>query len=373
MDHAHVFLLPSLLTHLSATAQHPSYFLSKLCSAAPGATISDEEDMPWGEQAQLAIEQEAGFRRSLGGRPKPDRHSAVGPNHMRCLPEEEDCWLSSSARTKFLGKSLQQQRRSTGRLRCRAVPSCHGCHNPDSAGQVSACLTPVDIADQSNCSISSGSSCRLQASSGESSSGMHIMRGRRQQQQGGQLQCVSTAYSSDVKSIHSRHLWQLRSHQQHSMHSRAQSMHSSRQGSAHRHQDGGMHCLHSVQATCPDIGRQCGLKMAADSRCQPTRHVPPPWSQQRCKQSSTRSQGMLESGSDTSPAGRCMLGASQQGAGSAPGRVFGLQQVQSKRTGHLRHHVQLARPLRLLVNQHSSSTLLKQPSHLLRMKALMTC
>lgn len=365
-----MFTLPSLLTHLSL--QHPSYFLSKLCSAAPGGTISDEEDMPWGEQAQLAIEQEAGFRKNQWGRPKPDSRSAVGPNHMRCLPEEEDCWLSKknpSGRTEFLGRSLHQHGRSADRLRCRAGPSHHGCHNPDNIAQVSACRTSVDIAEQSSCGISgsTGSSCRSEASNDSSHGGMH---GRGQQQQGCQLQCVSTAYSSDVKSVHSRHLWQLRSHQQHSMHSmhsRTHSMHSSRQDSAHCHQDGGMQCLHSVQATCPDTSRQCGCRLASDSRCRSIRHAPPPWSQQRCKQSCTRSQGMLEAGRGTNLAGRCMLGASQQGAGSMPGRVFGLQQVQSKRAGHLRHHVQLARPMRLLVNQHSSSTLLKQPSHLLRM------
>ena len=55
-----------------------------------GGTISDDEDMAWGEQAQLAVEENAPhkqFPKGPGGNPKIDRRSTTGSNFMRCLPQ----------------------------------------------------------------------------------------------------------------------------------------------------------------------------------------------------------------------------------------------------------------------------------------------
>ena len=52
--------------------------------------MSDDEDMAWGEQAQLAVEENAPhkqFPKGPGGNPKIDRRSTTGSNFMRCLPD----------------------------------------------------------------------------------------------------------------------------------------------------------------------------------------------------------------------------------------------------------------------------------------------
>ena len=64
-----------------------------MCGA--GGTMSDDEDMAWGEQAQLAVEENAPhkqFPKGPGGNPKVDRRSIfTGSNFMRCLPDRSAC------------------------------------------------------------------------------------------------------------------------------------------------------------------------------------------------------------------------------------------------------------------------------------------
>lgn len=59
-----------------------------------GGTITDDEDMAWGEQAQLAVEENAPHKKfpmGPGGNPKTDRRSTTGSNFMRSLPDRYSC------------------------------------------------------------------------------------------------------------------------------------------------------------------------------------------------------------------------------------------------------------------------------------------
>lgn len=88
--------------------------------------MSDEEDVVWGEQAQLAVEREMNPPKGPGGNPKVDRRSTTGSNFMRCLPDQATSLTSD--RTPFLGSTTtlaqqrcQRRRRSKfGTQLCRA-------------------------------------------------------------------------------------------------------------------------------------------------------------------------------------------------------------------------------------------------------------
>ena len=92
-------------------------------------TMSDEEDMAWGEQAQIAVERELNPPKGPGGNPKVDRRSTTGSNFMRCLPDQATSLTQLTPdRTPFLGGSTaivqpqcQRRRRSKfGMHLCRA-------------------------------------------------------------------------------------------------------------------------------------------------------------------------------------------------------------------------------------------------------------
>lgn len=75
---------------------------------------SDEEDMAWGEQAQIAADMELSPKppQGPGGNPKVDRRSATGSNFMRCLPDQATSLTSFTCdRRTYLGGSAVVQRR----------------------------------------------------------------------------------------------------------------------------------------------------------------------------------------------------------------------------------------------------------------------
>ncbi|KAL3146246.1 hypothetical protein ABBQ32_002949 [Trebouxia sp. C0010 RCD-2024] len=79
-----------------------------------GTMSSDEEDMAWGEQAQIAADMELSPKppQGPGGNPKVDRRSATGSNFMRCLPDQATSLTSFTCdRRTYLGGSAVVQRR----------------------------------------------------------------------------------------------------------------------------------------------------------------------------------------------------------------------------------------------------------------------
>ena len=68
--------------------QTGSWYLIACFGSLAGGTISDDEDMAWGEQAQLAVEANAPHKKfdSSDKDPGINRRS-VNRNFMRCYPE----------------------------------------------------------------------------------------------------------------------------------------------------------------------------------------------------------------------------------------------------------------------------------------------
>ena len=91
-------------------------------------TVSDEEDMGWGEQAQIAVDRELNPPKGPGGNPKIDRRSTTGSNFMRCLPDQAPAPIQfTSDRTPFLGgfaalapPRCRRRRSKSGMQLCRA-------------------------------------------------------------------------------------------------------------------------------------------------------------------------------------------------------------------------------------------------------------
>ena len=270
--------------------------------------MSDEEDMAWGEQARIAIEQEANLSQGRWENPKIDPRSAAGPKYMRCLPEDEDSGSmrrSPSDRTTFLGRSLHQHNRRKGLHGCKAMPSHHDCQVSVDDSQETACMDSRDNASQrcrSNNSSCSSSSMRMNdASKGFKGAARHR---RRQQQQGCQLQDGFSQPDYRLQGSHSRSRRQWQNSQQHSMHgmhsthdmhsmhgsrehsskvhsahsSWAPSMHSSRQGSSPRCSlDSTMHSMQSVRHRCQESvysSNCCGERHASDVDCQHASQMP---------------------------------------------------------------------------------------------------
>jgi len=304
-----------------------------LHGSIPGGTMSDEEDMAWGEQARIAVEQEANLSQARGGDPKVDPWSAAGPKYVQCLPEEEDSGSlrrSRCDRTAFLGRSLHQHSRRKGLRGCKAVPSHHGCQVSVHDSQETASMVSLDNASQrcrsshsssnsNSSSSSSGSSCsggggvRMNATKGSKGAEMHS---RRQQKDGCQLQGGSSQADHRLQGSHSRSRHQWQNGQQHSMHgmhgmhsmhgsrehsskahsthsSWAPSMHSSRQSSRPRcsASDSNMHSMQSVRHRCQESVYSCncwGERLASDGDCQHASQMPVHMSQQHA----TRSQCM---------------------------------------------------------------------------------
>ena len=290
-----------------------------LHSAVPGGTMSDEEDMAWGEQARIAVEQEANLSQGRGGNPKVDPWSAAGPKYMRCLPEEEgsgSLGRRACDRSAFLGRSLHQHSRRKGLHGCKAVPSHHGCQVSVDDSQDSASMVSQDNASQrcrSNNGSSSSSMRMNDASKGSEGAEMHS---RRQQKDGCQLQDGSSQPDHRLQGSHSRSRHQWQNSQQHSMHgthsmhsmhgsrehsskahsthsSWAPSMHSSRQGSSPRcSSDSSMHSMQSVRHRCQESVYSCNCwreRLASDVDCQYASQIPVHLSQQHA----TRSQGCM--------------------------------------------------------------------------------
>ena len=261
--------------------------------------MSDEEDMAWGEQARIAVEQEANLSQGRGGNPKVDPRSAAGPKYMRCLPEEEDSWSlrrSPCDRTAFLGRSLQQHSRCMGLHGCRAVPSRHGCQMSVVDSQETACMVSLDNTGQrcrsSSNSSSSSSSSRVRTNDARKGPEDAELHSRRQQKDGCQLQGGFSQPDHRLQGSHSRSRHQWQNGQQHSVHgmhsmngsrehsskahrahsSWAPSMHSSRQGSSPPCiSDSNMHSMQSVRHRCQEsvYSSNCwGERLASHVDCQ---------------------------------------------------------------------------------------------------------
>jgi len=271
--------------------------------------MSDEEDMAWGEQARIAVEQEANLSQGQRGNPKLDPRSAAGPSYMRCLPEEEESGSLRRRlcdRTVFLGRSLHQHQNSTrmGLHGCKAVPSRHD--SPEIASMVSLdnasqrCRSSNSSGRSSN-SRSSSSSSNVRTKDASKGSEGAEMHSRRQQQHGCPLQDVSSQPDYRLQGSHSRSRHQWQKSQQHSMYgmhgsrehsstahsthsSWAPSMHSSRQGSSSRcSSDSIMHSMQSVRHTCQVslYSSNCwGERLASDVDCQLASQIPVHVSQQ---------------------------------------------------------------------------------------------
>lgn len=89
--------------------------------------------MGWGEQAQIAVDQEFNPPKGPGGNPKVDRRSTTGSNFMRCLPDQTTSLTQlTSDRKPFLGglaavvQPWCQRRKSKFGMRpCRAENNQH--------------------------------------------------------------------------------------------------------------------------------------------------------------------------------------------------------------------------------------------------------
>ena len=269
--------------------------------------MSDEEDMAWGEQARIAVEQEANLSQGRWGKLMVDPRSVTGSNHMRCLPEEEDSGClrrSPSYRTAFLGRPLHQHSRRKRMHGCRAVPSRHGCQLSVDDSQETACMVSLDDASQrcrSSSSSSSSSSSRLRMKdAGKGSEGAEV-HSRRQQKDGCQLQYGSSQPDHRLQGSHSRSRHQQQKSQQHSMHSMhgsrehsskahsahsswGHSLHSSRQGSSPRcSSDSNMLSMQSVRHGCQEsvYSSNCWVeRLASEADCQHASQIPVHVSQQ---------------------------------------------------------------------------------------------
>ena len=302
-------------------------------SSVPGATVSDEEDMAWGEQARIAIEQEANLSQGRWANLKVDPRSVTGSKHMQCLPDKEGSGFLRRRpcdRTAFLGRTLHLHSRQKGVHGCKAVPSHHGCQVSVDDSQEAASMVSLDNASQkcrsnnsSNRSSSNSSSSNSSSSNSSSSnssggvSGMRMnaskgsrgaeMHRRRQQQQGCQLQDGSSQADHRLQGSHSRSRHQWQRSQQHSMHGSRQhsskahsthsswghSVHSSWQGSRPRcsASDSSMRSMQSVRHRCQESVYSCncrGERLASDGDCQHASQMPVHMSQQHA----TRSQCM---------------------------------------------------------------------------------
>ena len=93
--------------------------------------MSDEEDVVWGEQAQIAVNRELNPPKGPGGNPRVDRRSTTGSNFMRCLPDQATCpaQLTLSDRRGYLGGFAavrhRQSRSKSGMHLCQAERQQH--------------------------------------------------------------------------------------------------------------------------------------------------------------------------------------------------------------------------------------------------------
>ena len=126
-----------------------SWFNSPAWSAA-GASMSDE-DMSWGEQAQIAVQQEASTApKGPPVNPQSISRRAATSNFMRSLHQQEDSrWSGRGAGPPqtFLGASLVRQHRRgfAGMHSCHAVPAMGeggGSDGPEQGSQQAARLAP---------------------------------------------------------------------------------------------------------------------------------------------------------------------------------------------------------------------------------------
>lgn len=277
-----------------------------LHGSVPGGTMSDEEDMAWGEQARIAVEQEANLSQGRAGIPNIVPPSAAGSNHMRCLPEEVSGSLRRRPcdRTAFLGRSLQQHQNSRrrGLHGCKAVPSHHGCQvSMDDSQEIASMVCLNHASQRCGSSNSSSSVRRTDASKGFEGAEMHS---REQQKDDCQLQGGSNQPDDRLQGSHSRSRRQWQISQQHSMHgtysmhgsreqsskshsthsSWAYSVHSSRQGSRPCcSSDSNMHSMQSVRHRCQEsiYSSNCwGKRLVSEADCQHASQIPVHVSQQ---------------------------------------------------------------------------------------------
>ena len=149
--------------------------------------MSDEEDVVWGEQAQLAVEREMNPPKGPGGNPKVDRRSTTGSNFMRCLPDQATSFTElTSDRTPFLGGSTavarqRCQRRRRGKFGvqlCRAEREQRGVWDQEGAlkapGGSRVGVMPMSHADGSGGSqVGSQVGSQAHAADGETTHDTH--------------------------------------------------------------------------------------------------------------------------------------------------------------------------------------------------------
>ena len=173
--------------------------------------MGDEEDMAWGEQAQIAVQQEAQIAvqqeesnpKGSGAHPKIGRRPAIGSNFIRSMREEEgDQRLSKQLlpnQAAFLGRSLYRQTHGCHLQRCKAL---HASVNYQEKTIFEVCTPDAAGTLPSHCNrqVPSSSSC----STGPSQSSNPFLTSHSMQNMESRGVESHSIHSVEAHSMHSR-------------------------------------------------------------------------------------------------------------------------------------------------------------------------